>query len=438
MMRSYYRKLTNRIAWIFAVLGLVIAVIGGIGLHYLEGIRVYQLQFEGEWQEYQRMVSAEDVLKGISTDISAWQAGILPVDALKLKSQEIMRLLSSWARDEHDEIAKVNPLKYEQQEARLLVPARQAFLELTRTIAALGAKPTDLAVASLIRSLDQLQAASHPLRQFYFENIRSSLAKAQKARNKAERDSVYFMAIVALSILGISAGSLNVLRRQAKQLMEQERQIASVTLVQHLAHEIRNPLGVVKSAASVIARRSTGDAAVLAHDISSEVERIDGLLTDLLHLRRGGNKPKVPADISALILRVAELFASKIEAADLKLEVRDQAPGVLLLCHAEAIKQVVMNLLLNAIEASRAKSSIEITMTAVGREYVLQVRDHGVGLGPEQKRKIFDLMYTTKPYGFGIGLTVVKGIVEDHGGRIDVSNPSLDGTAFTVYLPIRT
>ena len=77
-------------------------------------------------------------------------------------------------------------------------------------------------------------------------------------------------------------------------------------------------------------------------------------------------------------------------------------------------------------------------MMRVGQEYMLQVRDHGIGLDPEQKRKIFDLMYTTKPYGFGIGLTVVKGIVEDHGGRIEVSNPPSHGTAFSVYLPIRT
>ena len=297
-------------------------------------------------------------------------------------------------------------------------------------------KPTPKTTASLIHSLNQLQEASQPLRQFYFESIKDSLGKAKKARFKVESGGAYFIAIVTLLLFGISTYSIKVLQRQTKQLMEQERQIASVTLVQQLAHEIRNPLGIVKSAASVIAKRSTGEVVALAKDISSEVERVDGLLTDLLHLRRGDNKPKVPTDISALVLRVTELFASKIRTADLRLDVYNKASGVLLPCHPEAIKQVLMNLLLNAIEASSKNNTIEIAMMVIGQEFMLQVRDYGSGLDPKEKQKIFDLMYTTKPYGFGIGLTVVKRIVEDHGGRIEVSNPPPQGTAFTIYLPM--
>jgi len=318
----------------------------------------------------------------------------------------------------------------------LLAPARQDFLDLTKTITTLHPKPTTKTTASLIHSLSQLQEASQPLRQFYFDSIKVSLGKAKKARSKVERGGAYFIAIVTLLLLGISSYSIKVLQRQTKQLMEQERQIASVTLVQQLAHEIRNPLGIVKSAASVIAKRSTGEITGLAKDISSEVERVDGLLTDLLHLRGGDNKPKVPTDISALVLRVTELFASKIRTSDLRLDVYNKTSGVLLPCHPEAIKQVLMNLLLNAIEASGKNNSIEIAMMVVGQEFMLQVRDYGSGLDPKEKQKIFDLMYTTKPYGFGIGLTVVKRIVEDHGGRIEVSNPPPRGTAFTIYLPM--
>jgi len=434
--RSYYLKFTNKIIWAFAVLGMVILIAGGVGLHYLEGIRLYQLQFEDEWEEYQRMVSAEDILKEISTDISAWQAGMLPVSQLKLKSDEITKILSSWAQNEKEEEKRVDLLRHEKQESQLLAPARQAFFDLTKTIAALHPKPTAKTTASLIYSLNQLQDASQPLRQFYFESIKESLAKAKKARNKMQRDGVYVIAVVVLLLLSISTYSIKLLQRQTRQLMEQERQIASVTLVQQLAHEIRNPLGIVKSAASVIAKRSTGEVVALADDISSEVERIDGLLTDLLHLRRGENKPKVPTDISALVIRVTELFASKIRAADLRLDVYNKASGVILPCHPEAIKQSLMNLLLNAIEASSEKNSIEIAMMVIGREFMLQVRDYGSGLGPEEKQRIFDLMYTTKPYGFGIGLTVVKRIVEDHGGRIEVSSPPPRGTSFTIYLPM--
>ena len=103
IVKSYYLKLTNKITLAFVILGLAIAIAGGIGLHYLDGIRLYQLQFEDEWEEYQRMVFAEDVLKEISTDISAWQAGMLPVAQLKSKSDELVHILSSWSRNEQEE-----------------------------------------------------------------------------------------------------------------------------------------------------------------------------------------------------------------------------------------------------------------------------------------------------------------------------------------------
>ncbi|MBF0594242.1 MAG: HAMP domain-containing histidine kinase [Candidatus Omnitrophica bacterium] len=437
-MTSHYLELSKRITWAFVLLGLVIALAGGVCLHYLEGVRVYQLQYEGEWQEYRRMVLAEDVLKGVAMDISAWQAGMLPVEQLKAKAGEMTRALSSWAKDEQEEKKRPELVVYEKEEALLLLPARQAFGELTTAIAALQPVPTATAATSLIRAIDQLQTASRRLQQFYFGNISRSLADALKARHKAQNGSVYFILTVIFLVLAISGYSVRVLRRQAKQLMEQERQMALVALVQHLAHEIRNPLGIVKSAASVIARRSTGDVVMLADDITSEVERVDGLLTDLLHIHRGEqHKPKVPTDMSALVRRVADLFASKLAAAGLMLEIDDQAPGSLVTCHSDAVKQVVMNVLLNAIEASMAKETIRITLTSSPGEYIIQIRDYGVGLKAEQKQKIWDLMYTTKPYGFGIGLTVVKRIVEDHGGRIGVSNPPPRGTAFTIYFPTR-
>ena len=437
-MASNYLKLTHKITGAFLLLGLVIALAGGAGLHYLERVRVYQLQFEDEWAEYQRMVAAEDVLKEITTDIGAWQAGISPVARLKSRAGAMTRILYAWARAAQEEKRVQDLFPHEKQEARLLGPARRALLQLTRAIAGLHPNATASSAATLIGLIDQMQEASYPLRQFYFESMQASLTKAQKARARAQHGSVYFMLIVALLLLSIGVYSIRVLRRQTKQLMAQERQIALAALVQHLAHEIRNPLGIVKSAAGIIARRSTGDVATLAHDISSEVERVDGLLTDLLHLHRGGNKPLVPADISALVLWVAALFAGKLREAGLQLDVHDKAPGILLPCHPEAVKQAVMNLLLNAIEASARESTIEITMMVVGPDYMLQVRDHGAGLDPQQRQKIFDLMYTTKPYGFGIGLTVVKRIVEQHGGRIVVSNPPPKGTAFTIYLPMRT
>lgn len=436
-MPVHEHTLVGKAVGALVVFAMVIAVIGSIAAYYLEDVRLHQLQFEGQWKEYQRVVAAEDIVKGIATDISAWQAGFLSAGSLKSKAGEMQSLLSSWDIDEKAEPGQRHFPDYENQESRLLNPARQDFLVLVSAIRSLPDKPHEKMLGPLLFSMERLQQSTRSLHRFYFENISASLRKAQKARHKAQRDGLLFVVIVVVFVLGGSIYGVKLLRRQARKLMEQERRMASVTLVQYLVHEIRNPLGIIKSAANVMERRSSGDMAVLAQDISSEVGRIDGLLTDLLLLRGSSNKPRERVDISALVGRVVDFFFPKAEAAEVKIVLHDNAQGVFLLCQADPLRQVVMNLLLNAIEASRPRNVIEITLKIVRNEYMLQVRDYGVGLDPRQKERIFDMMYTTKPYGFGIGLTVVKGIVEDHGGRIEVSSPPPSGSAFSVYLPMR-
>lgn len=436
-MRLKYLKLTHVMIAAFVILAVVILAAGLVGFHYLERVRMSQAQFADEWEEYRHMVLAEDVLKNISKAISAWQAGILPVETLKLNAQENAIQLSAWAQEENESNRNNSLIAHEQEEEHLLDSARDAFLELIKIIDKLPSQPTPVVSAALITSLDKLQGATYPLRQFYFDSMQVSLSKSKNLRDKALHDSIYFMVILFLLILAISSYSIKILRGQTQLLLEQERQLASVTLVQHLAHEIRNPLGIMKSAAGVIAKRSSPEVAALAHDISLEVERVDGLLTDLLHLRRGYTKPKELADISAIVMKVVDLFASKVRESDLRIDVQHKASGILCLCHPEAIKQVVMNLILNAIEASEPKNTIHILTDVVGNNYTVQVRDYGSGIKTANKDKIFDLLFTTKPYGFGIGLTVVKRIIDDHGGSIEVTSPEPRGTAFTIYLPLK-
>ncbi len=361
----------------------------------------------------------------------------MPVETLKLNAKESVIQLSAWAKEENESKGSNSLIVHEQQEDRLLNSARDAFLELIKIIDTLPSHPTPVVSAALITSLEKLQSTSYPLRQFYFDSMQLSLSKSKNLRDKAWHDSIYFMTILFLLILGISSYSIRILRGQTQLLLEQERQLASVTLVQQLAHEIRNPLGIMKSAAGVIRQRSSGEISTLAQDISLEVERVDGLLTDLLHLRQGYTKPKELADISLIVGKVVDLFFSKVRESDLRIDVQHKAAGILCLCHPEAIKQVMMNLILNAIEASEPKNTIHISTDVVGSNYIVQVRDYGSGIKTANKDKIFDLLFTTKPYGFGIGLTVVKRIIDDHGGSIEVTSPEPRGTAFTIYLPLK-
>lgn len=248
-MKSYYQKLIHKIIWAFVILGLVVAIAGGVGLHYIDRIRVYQLHYEHAWEEYQRMVYAEDAIKKISRDISAWQAGILSTGKLKLKSNEITQIVSLWIRDENAEENSKDLITHEEQEELLLTPAHQAFSNLVKAISALPPKPTVQAAESLIRSFSELQVATQPLRQFYFDSIQDTLEKVKKARYQVERGSAYFIARVSLLLLGISTFSIKALQRQAKQLLEAQIELERAkrlsdigVLAATVAHELRNPL----------------------------------------------------------------------------------------------------------------------------------------------------------------------------------------------------
>ncbi len=227
-------KLTRQITIAFLVLAFVMSVAAGISFYYLDGIHSYQAQFEDEWEEYQRMESTEEALKEFSTDISAWEAGILPVAQLKLRINGVVKTLSFWTNDTDQDEQQSTLTKNEKSEAKLFSSARGEFLELIRIIGSLPNKPTAATSAALIETLKRLRQASVPLRQLYLENLQKDLSKVRKYREKAQRQSFYFVLVVGLLITFISIYSVKVLRRQAKQIMEQERQIASVELVKTL------------------------------------------------------------------------------------------------------------------------------------------------------------------------------------------------------------
>jgi len=430
-------KLIHQIALAFIILSLALGVAAGVGFHYLKWVHFYQRQAENKWQQYQEMVFTEDILDELSDNINSWKAGAISMEGLKSKAAALEDKLPIWESQLSKDDENFSKIKHEKSELKLLQSVEQRLKDLLHSIASIPPKALVTLSPLWVKSLDQLNQDELYLRKFYFESLRIALAHAHKLGDRAIQNSIYFILIVGFLVVSICTYNIRVLYLQTKQLMEQERQMASAALVQNLAHEIRNPLGVIKSAASVIAGRVKGDMGELALDISTEVMRVDSLLTDLLRLRHYRDEPKIPTDIGAMVHKTAEFFAPKLQAANLTLQVYNTAPSILCPCRPDAIKQVLMNLILNAIEASKSKTVIEVTTAIDRQEYLLQVRDFGHGITNKDKNKMFDLFYTTKPYGFGIGLTVVKRVVLDHHGRIEVTRMQPQGTAFTVYLPMR-
>jgi two-component system sensor histidine kinase HydH len=225
----------------------------------------------------------------------------------------------------------------------------------------------------------------------------------------------------------------------ATERAEQAEQLAALgRLAAGLAHEIRNPLGSIQGAIELL--RTGGSLAEedrhLCAIIEHEASRLNELVGDMLELSR----PKSPAletvDLAG-IARDVVILASRSGRGS-EVAVRYVGPAHAAVSADPAmLRQVIWNLVRNAVQASSA--SEEVAVDVVRREaagtFVLSVRDQGAGIDDEARARLFDAFYTTRSHGTGVGLAVVKRIVDAHGWTVDVESQPGHGASFTVTIP---
>jgi signal transduction histidine kinase len=206
-----------------------------------------------------------------------------------------------------------------------------------------------------------------------------------------------------------------------------------------LAHEIRNPLAGIAGVIEIIGRDlpSTSPARAVVKDVRQEIARINHIVTDLLQTARP-HPPKVrKSDLNttvehAVMLGRQQALAKSIEISLLK------DPSLPEVDHdSDQMHQVLLNLLLNALQAIDANGKIKVSVRKQGTAAVVEVSDNGRGIAPDHLPNIFRPFYTTKGDGTGLGLSLARRIVEDHHGRIDVTSAVGQGTTFAVVLPLQ-
>jgi signal transduction histidine kinase len=221
-----------------------------------------------------------------------------------------------------------------------------------------------------------------------------------------------------------------------------ERLAALGQLSAGLAHEIRNPLGVIKGSAEMLSRKlqsADSVAAELAGYISSEVNRLNGLVSRFLDFARP-LKPELQAQHLIPILdRV--LQAEELRWPDSKIVVqREYVPALpQVLVDAGLCEQVFANLITNAYEAMPDGGTLRLTVAPAMSDsrpgVTIEIEDTGPGISPELHGQIFNPFFTTKKSGVGLGLSIVSKIVDDHRGWIRVLNTTGKGACFQVFLP---
>jgi signal transduction histidine kinase len=221
---------------------------------------------------------------------------------------------------------------------------------------------------------------------------------------------------------------------------ERSEQLAAVgQLAAGLAHELRNPLTSMKLLVQSAADQEEGLTGRGLEILEEEIARLDGLLQTLLDFARPPGLQKSPTDLPQLISHVVELTAPRAAQKELQVVVDPNGSGTTVIADGQQLRQVLLNLLLNAIDFSPDGGTVSIGLTGgngLGNEAVLTVTDQGPGLTDELAGRIFEPFVSTKETGIGLGLAVCSRIVERHGGRIDAGNSPQGGATFTVRLPI--
>jgi hypothetical protein len=236
-------------------------------------------------------------------------------------------------------------------------------------------------------------------------------------------------------------GQLRELRLTRDRLIEAERMASVGRMASHLAHEIRNPLTVIGGFAASIARRYKDDPRTHrnASMIYEEVQRLERTLVNVLDYTRPLRPNKKLIALNDTVRDTLDQFAGQLEQEDIALQtaLADDLPPVP--ADPEMIKQVVINLVKNAVEGMQDKGGALSVATARGDEedVELLVTDTGAGMEPETLENLFSPFFTTKIGGVGLGLSVTRRIVEQHGGRISVESELGKGSRFHVTLSLR-
>lgn len=229
------------------------------------------------------------------------------------------------------------------------------------------------------------------------------------------------------------------IRETSEAMKRAERLSAIGQLSAGLAHEIRNPLASIAGAAQILGRAPGLDQKQgrCVEIIGQECARLDKLLTTFLNFARPRPPKMGQATLEPLLENVAVLAEHRVGRRGITIERRIQGKIPSLHCDPEQLEQVLLNLLINAVEASQDGGRVVLEAGSDRRNVWIRVRDEGSGVAPGDIDKLFDPFFTTKENGTGLGLPVAHQIVGQMHGWLDASRNSGKGMTFSVHLPLQ-
>lgn len=348
-----------------------------------------------------------------------------------------------------------------------LADAERAVAELTRRnvdiVRSLSSGLVTTNPAGLIESLNpaavaMFQADEHALLGQPIERFLPQSEARHRTEGVAQRPDgstfpVGFREAPLMDAAGRVTGAvitfqdLTEVNRLRNQAAESQRLAELGKLAAGLAHEIRNPLTSISGSVELI-RESTAlgtDEQRLLGIVLRETERLNALVATMLRVARPSRPSPAQVDLGALCTEIVAMARVEAEEAGVGIDLTvgdgdgQEALAVVVLADDSQIRQVLWNLLRNALQASVSGQRISVRVLDEGPHARLEVRDRGAGLSADAQAHVFEMFYSGRSHGTGLGLTLVQQIVNDHGGTISAGNAEdgSGGALFRVLLPKR-
>ncbi len=264
------------------------------------------------------------------------------------------------------------------------------------------------------------------------------------------RSTLFTIAVFLLFFFFISRQNVALLKQEKiriegeveelhRVLHVQEKQVAMGKLAAGIAHEIRNPLNAIGIQVQRLNRNLKKDGTnlsryELSRSVIEEIQRIDQTLEDFLSYARPTPLEMSTIDIQRIVTEVISILEGIAIEKGLHFE-RGGNESISIHADPNYMKQALMNIVKNAIEASTQGGKIQLNVDDKENEILISVSDEGTGIDKESLDRVFDLYYTTKDMGTGVGLSITQKIVADHGGSITIDSVPDKGSTFTITLP---
>lgn len=222
---------------------------------------------------------------------------------------------------------------------------------------------------------------------------------------------------------------------EAEDRLRRRERLATIgQLAASIGHDLRNPLSVIESSLYILRRRMQDDPRASKHveRIANQIDECDAIITHLLEMAR--NQPPRLIRVDAAQLLDSAMLAARIP--DTFIVEREGLADLYLWVDAALIKQALINLFINSVQAQRTGPGyISVRATVRGTDVAIAVGDAGAGFEPETLSIIFEPLVTTKISGTGLGLALVKSVIERHGGHVSADNRAEGGAEVTLHLP---